>query len=77
MNTLTKRENQILHYVACGYHNKEIACKVGISEQTIKNHVSNIMQKLGIHNRVQLSHYYWDKRYRRQSLLCRILRIFR
>jgi len=44
---LTQRETQILNYVASGYSNKRISRVLGISEQTIKNHVSAILYRLG------------------------------
>jgi DNA-binding NarL/FixJ family response regulator len=44
---LTHRETQILNYIATGYSNKLIGHVLGISEQTIKNHVSAILYKLG------------------------------
>jgi len=48
---LTKRETQILTYVAEGNSNKEIAHILSISEQTIKNHVSAILRKLNANDR--------------------------
>jgi len=48
---LTKRETQILTYIAEGHSNKEIAYILGISEQTIKNHVSAILRKLNANDR--------------------------
>jgi len=48
---LTKRETQILTYVAEGNTNKEIAHILTISEQTIKNHVSAILRKLNANDR--------------------------
>jgi two-component system response regulator DegU len=48
---LTKRETQILTYVAEGNSNKEIANILSISEQTIKNHVSAILRKLNANDR--------------------------
>jgi len=48
---LTKRETQILTYVAEGNSNKEIARILEISEQTIKNHVSAILRKLNANDR--------------------------
>jgi len=48
---LTKRETQILTYVAEGNSNKEIARILTISEQTIKNHVSAILRKLNANDR--------------------------
>ncbi len=55
MNTivvsLTSRETQILNYIANGNSNKQIARILQISEQTIKNHVSNILRKLNANDR--------------------------
>ncbi len=48
---LTSRETQILNYVASGNSNKQIAHILQISEQTIKNHVSNILRKLNANDR--------------------------
>ena len=48
---LTKRERQILTYIANGNTNKQIANKLSISEQTIKNHVSAILRKLNANDR--------------------------
>ncbi|MFO7712398.1 MAG: response regulator transcription factor [Dehalococcoidia bacterium] len=48
---LTKRETQILTHVAEGNSNKDIAHILGISEQTIKNHVSAILRKLNANDR--------------------------
>ncbi|MBE0341229.1 response regulator transcription factor [Paenibacillus sp. 28ISP30-2] len=54
---LTAREQDILYGVAAGWTNKEIAEKYGISEYTVKNHLKNILQKLHVQNRVQLTRY--------------------
>jgi DNA-binding NarL/FixJ family response regulator len=48
---LTHRETQILNYVAEGNTNKQIAYMLGISEQTIKTHVSAILRKLNANDR--------------------------
>ena len=50
---LTARELQILGYVARGYPNKQVANKLGISEQTIKNYMSSILRKLDANDRTQ------------------------
>ena len=44
--TLTPKERQVLIYIAGGNSNKQIAWELQISEQTVKNHVSNILRKL-------------------------------
>ncbi|WP_338543825.1 response regulator transcription factor [Paenibacillus tundrae] len=54
---LTIREKDILYGVAAGWTNKEIAQKYNISEYTVKNHLKNILQKLQVQNRVQLTRY--------------------
>jgi two-component system, NarL family, nitrate/nitrite response regulator NarL len=52
---LTKREMQILTLVAAGRTNREIAKRVSISEQTVKHHVTNIFDKIGVYNRLELA----------------------
>ena len=51
ISPLTSRETEILNYIAQGYLNKQIAIKLGISEQTIKNHVTSILRKLNANAR--------------------------
>jgi len=46
LSPLTPREMEILKYIGMGYLNKQIALELGISEQTIKNHVTSILRKL-------------------------------
>lgn len=53
INTLTRRELQVLKLLAIGMYNKEIAEKLEISERTVKNHVSNIFKKLEVTDRTQ------------------------
>jgi two-component system response regulator DegU len=48
---LTNREIQILSYIASGNTNKQVAYVLGISEQTIKNHISAILRKLNANDR--------------------------
>lgn len=50
---LTPREGEILDYIARGYINKQIADKLSISEQTVKNHMSSILRKLDASDRTQ------------------------
>jgi len=54
---LTPREREILILVAEGYTNAEIAKKLFISEKTVQTHRSNILDKLGIHDRTELVRY--------------------
>jgi DNA-binding NarL/FixJ family response regulator len=50
---LTEREHEILRLIATGLSNAEIGQKVYISETTVKTHVTHILQKLGLRDRVQ------------------------
>lgn len=50
---ITAREREILALVARGRANKEIAGTLGIAEDTVKRHISNIFQKLEVHDRAQ------------------------
>lgn len=50
---LTEREREILELVAGGKSNKEIAAQLFLSEKTVKHHMTNILQKLHVSNRVQ------------------------
>ena len=53
INSLTKRELEILVHVANGMFNKEIATSLNISERTVKNHLSNIFKKIEVSDRTQ------------------------
>ncbi|MGE5604709.1 MAG: DNA-binding response regulator [Bacteroidota bacterium] len=55
VNQLSSREKEILQLMAEGLDNKEIAKKLFIAEQTVKNYVSVIYSKLGVRDRVQAS----------------------
>jgi len=54
---LSTREREIVTLVAQGYKNKEMAEKMFISEQTVKNHLHNIFDKLGVSDRLELALY--------------------
>jgi len=54
---LTPRELEVLHFVAEGLENREIAEKMVISEATVRTHVSNIMSKLHVASRTQAALY--------------------
>jgi len=50
---LSERETDVLAYLARGMSNKEIAAMLRIRSQTVKNHVSSILRKLGVEDRAQ------------------------
>ena len=50
---LTKREDQVFSLLVKNMTTKEIAFELGISEKTVRNHISNAMQKLGVKGRAQ------------------------
>ena len=57
ISLLTNREIEILKLIAKGYFNKEIASQMGITERTVKNHVSNIFKKIDVCDRTQAAIY--------------------
>jgi len=50
---LTKREKEIFHLLTKNYSTKEIAEDLCISEKTVRNHISNVIQKLEVDSRIQ------------------------
>jgi DNA-binding NarL/FixJ family response regulator len=55
LSALTTRELQIARAVAEGRGNREIATQLGITEQTVKNHLTSIFEKVGVTSRLQLA----------------------
>lgn len=53
IDSLTKREIEVLKAISAGLLNKEIAINLGISERTVKNHISNIFKKIDVADRTQ------------------------
>jgi two-component system, NarL family, nitrate/nitrite response regulator NarL len=53
LDDLTERERQILERVAAGDSNKEIGAQLHLTEKTVKHHMTNILQKLQVRNRVE------------------------
>jgi DNA-binding NarL/FixJ family response regulator len=56
-NPLSPREEQVVRQVALGLRNADVAKRLFISEQTVKTHLNNVFQKLGIQDRVELTIY--------------------
>jgi two-component system, NarL family, nitrate/nitrite response regulator NarL len=51
---LSAREIEVVAAIAAGYSNREIAQKLSLSEQTVKHHITNIFDKVGVSNRMEL-----------------------
>ncbi len=54
---LSPREMEILQHIARGQSNKEVAYELGISRQTVKNHMTSILRKLAVNDRTQAALY--------------------
>ena len=55
---LTRREHEVIDLIGEGLSNKEIAQRLNIATHTVKSHVRNVMEKLTLHTRLQISAYY-------------------
>jgi NarL family two-component system response regulator LiaR len=53
LDRLSPREREVLRFIARGHSNRQIARQLGIGEQTVKTHVSSILTKLGLEDRIQ------------------------
>ncbi|MDR6176712.1 DNA-binding NarL/FixJ family response regulator [Nocardioides zeae] len=54
---LTERELQVLRLVATGINNREVGHRLGITDNTVKNHMRNILEKLQLHSRMEAVMY--------------------
>ena len=52
-NIITKREKEIFDLIVANYSTTDIARKLNLSEKTVRNHISNVIQKLDVNNRTQ------------------------
>lgn len=57
LTRLTNREREVLHYIAEGFSNKEIACQLNIGVRTVETHRERIMRKLDIHSIAGLTRF--------------------
>ena len=57
VDTLTRREKSIISCLMEGWHNREISTHLSISEQTVKNHLGAIYDKVGVSDRLELVLY--------------------
>jgi DNA-binding NarL/FixJ family response regulator len=55
IDKLTRRELEIISAIVNGASNRDISNQFGLSEQTVKNHVSHIFDKVGVSNRLELA----------------------
>ena len=58
---ISKREHEIVTLLCKGFSNRQIAQQLFISETTVKTHISNILAKLNLHDRMQIVVYYYNK----------------
>jgi DNA-binding NarL/FixJ family response regulator len=58
---MTQREREVIELIGAGMSNKEIATQLNIATDTVKSHVRNVMEKLALHTRLQISAYAHDQ----------------
>src|SRR2546430_9074196 len=77
LHGLTARESQIVALIAAGASNKEIADRLAITERTVKAHLTNVFQKLGLSSRLHLairrSEEHTSELQSQSNLVCRLL----
>ena len=57
LGALSRREEQVVRYIAMGLRNAEVARELSISEETVKTHLNRIFRKLGVRDRLELALY--------------------
>jgi DNA-binding CsgD family transcriptional regulator len=58
---MTKREREISDLIADGLSNKEIALQINVATYTVKSHVHNILEKRGLHSRLEIARYAYEQ----------------
>jgi DNA-binding CsgD family transcriptional regulator len=53
-DALTLREQQVVAFICLGYTNRQIAARLGLSIETVKTHVKNVLLKLRVHSKTEL-----------------------
>ena len=66
---LTPKEREVIEFLTKGWTNKEIGNKLGITENTVKNHLKNILDKLHLENRVQAAAFALERKMNREEEL--------
>ncbi len=61
LSTLTNREREVIEELCKGLGYKEIACRMFVSRETVKQHLKNIYRKMGVNNRMQASMQYMSE----------------
>ena len=59
---ISEKEQEIIEEVAAGYSNKEIASRLYLSEGTVRNYISTILEKLSLRDRTQLAIFYYKNK---------------
>lgn len=59
---LSRREQQVIHMISEGLTNKEIATRLGLSQQTVKNHIHRMLRKVGANDRLAIVERWYELR---------------
>jgi two-component system, NarL family, nitrate/nitrite response regulator NarL len=65
---LSRRQQQVIEFLAAGLKNQEIAKELGISTEVVKNYIRNIFAATGVRNRVELALWYEARLHERKLL---------
>lgn len=65
---LSRRERRVVELVAHGVKNREIVTELGIGVSVVRNYLSDIYDKIGVSNRVELALWYWTRKQEGRSI---------